>query len=540
MAIKGYIERISPRFISGWCADEQGEDSIELEVRVEGLSLGTVRADIYRPDIEKGLNRPLAGFRFPISPELLRLLPHRGRVEVITLAGQTLPTLKGIDSWIDNRYGQDINKLAEMFRNGYMVNPKYGQVILPIKERNIEDQIFEALEVSNQIFEAQCSKSLFICYGTLLGCIRNNDFIPHDEDVDVCFLADGPGLDAAAREFRQTIRKLTDIGQRIVFDSGTQFHWHVQETWLDVFMGWIEGENLYMYNAGGVFSRNQIYPLVEHDFKGHQVLIPNDAEALLELIYGPRWHIPDPSFQWREPKEVRAKMDEINAVSVRDSSTHNENEDHWAQFYERAHTNLPSPFAASVAIELKKPAYIIDLGCGNGRDSFFFAGLGHRVIGLDFCAKAIDDNTRRTREQGINDVEFKQVDISSPNALVNTLDLIEEIAIQEGDSRRDRVAIYARFFFHAISEEEEELVLAALSKCLRPEATCFFEFRTEKDIEVDKRFGSHYRRFINVDEFVQKATVGRPIDCFYQVEGQGMAKYFEEDPYVGRVFLRRV
>ncbi len=540
MAIRGFIERISRRFISGWCADQETKDPVEIEVRVEGLSLGTIRADIYRPDIEKGLNRPLAGFRFPISPELLRLLPHRGQVEVITSTGEALTTLKGIDSWIDNPYGQDIGELAEMLRNGYMVNPKYGQVILPIKERNIEDKIFEALEVSNVIFETQFSKNLFICYGTLLGCIRNNDFIPHDEDVDVCFLADEQGLDAAVREFRQVIRTLSDRGERIVFDSGAQFHWRVKETWLDVFMAWMEGENLYMYNAGGRFSRNQICPLVEHDFKGRKVLVPYDAEALLELIYGPRWRIPDPSFQWREPKEVRAKMDEINAISVGDSSTHSENRDYWTHFYKRAHTNLPSAFAASVAIELTKPAYVIDLGCGNGRDSFFFARLGHRVIGLDFCGKAIDDNRKRVLEQGMNDVEFEQVDISAPNALVNTLNRIEETAIKEGDSRRDRVAIYARFFFHAISEEEEELVLSALSRCLRPEATCYFEFRTEKDIEGDKRFGLHYRRFVSIDGFIKRATVGRPIECFYQVEGQGMAKYFEEDPYVGRVFLRRV
>ena len=540
MAIRGYVERISRRFIAGWCVDDEVEGLIEIDVRVEGLSLGTVRADIARPDIAEALDRPLSGFRFPISPELFRLLPHQGQVQVLTSSGQALPMLEGCDSRIDNPHGQDIGKLTDMLQSGYIINPKYGQIILPIKERNEEEQIFRALKVSNEIFEAQFSKKLFICYGTLLGCIRNNDFIPHDDDVDVCFLADGQGLDAAVDEFRQVIKTLTDIGQRIVFDSGGQFHWLVQETWLDIFMAWMEGDKLYMYNAGGIFSRNQIYPLGECEFKGRQVLIPNDAEAMLELIYGPRWRIPDPSFQWREPREVRAKMNELNAISVGDASTHNEIKDYWARFYQCAHTTLPSAFAVSVAIELTEPGYIVDLGCGNGRDSVFFARSGHRVIGLDFCGKVIDDNRKRVQEQKIDDVEFKRVDISAPNALVDILNRIEETAIQEGDARRARVAIYARFFFHAISEEEEELVLAALSQCLRPEATCFFEFRTEKDSQGDKRFGSHYRRFIKIDRFVEKAIIGRPFECFYQVEGQGMAKYLEEDPFVGRVFLRRL
>ena len=540
MAIRGYIERISRWFIAGWCVDDEVDGLIEVEVRVAGLSLGMVRADIPRRDIGKALNRPLAGFRFPISPELFRLLPHRGQVEVLTPSGQALPMLKDRDSRVDNPHGQDIGKLAEMLQSGYIINPKYGQVIRPLKERDLDERVFRALEESNRIFEAQFSKRLFICYGTLLGCIRENDFIPHDDDVDVCFLADEPGLDAAVREFRSVVRTLSDIGEKVQSDSSAQFHWGLEGTTLDVFMAWMEGDNLYMYNAGGAFSRDQIYPLLQREFKGRQVLVPNDSEALLELIYGPGWRVPDPSFQWRVTAAVRAKMDELNAIPVGDASMHSKIKDYWSRFYAYAHTTLPSPFAASVAIELTEPGVVVDLGCGNGRDSLFFAQSGHRVVGLDFSAKAIDNNRRQVQEKRLDDVEFKQVDIAAPNALVDVLNRMEETAIQEGDERRARVAIYARFFFHAISEQEEDLVMGALSQCLRSGARCYFEFRTEKDAGGDKRFGSHYRRFINIDSFVAKATRGGSFECLYQVEGQGMAKYLEEDPYVGRVFLRRL
>lgn len=540
MAIRGYVERISRGFVAGWCVDDEVEDPVEVEVRVEGLSLGMVRADIARRDIAKTLNRPLAGFRFPISPGLFRLLPHRARVEVVTPGGKKLPTIRGRDTRIDNPNGHNMDELAEMLQSGYIINPKYGQIIRPLKERNQEENIFRALKEGNEIFEAEFSKNLFICYGTLLGCIRDNDFIPHDDDVDVCFLADEEGLDAAVDEFRKVVRTLTTAGHVIQFDSSAQFHWRLQGTSLDVFMAWIEGDRLYMYNAGGTFSRDQIFPLMDREFKGHRVLVPNESEALLEMIYGPRWRIPDPSFQWRVTEEVRRKMDELNAIPVGDTATHNMIKDYWSRFYAYAHTILPSPFAASIAIELTEPRYIVDLGCGNGRDSVFFAELGHRVVGLDLSGKAIDDNRKRVQEKGVNDVEFEQVDIAAPNALVEVLTRIEDAAIQKGDARRGRLSIFARFFFHAISEEEEDLVFAALSQCLRSGATCYFEFRTEMDAKGDKRFGSHYRRFINIDRFVEKATTGGRFECFYRVEGQGMAKYFEEDPFVGRVFLRRL
>ena len=540
MAIRGYVERISRWFIAGWCVDDEVEGTIEIEVRVDGLSLGTVRADIPRRDIAKSLNRPLAGFRFPISPELFRLLPHCGQVEVLASSGQALPIIKGRESSIDNPHGQGIEALADRLRSGYIINPKYGQIIRPLKDRNMDQQIFLALEQSNEIFETHFSKNLFICYGTLLGCIRDNDFIPHDDDVDVCFLAEGQGLDAAADEFRQVVKTLAKIGQKVQFDSSAQFHWGLQGTTLDVFMAWMEGDNLYMYNTGGNFPRNRMYPLVEREFKGREVLIPNDSEGLLELIYGPGWRFPDPSFQWRVTEDVRVKMNELNAIPVGDASKHNEIKDYWARFYAYGHTTLPSAFAATVAIELTEPRYIVDLGCGNGRDSVFFAELGHRVVGLDFSGKAIDDNRRRVQQKKVDDVEFKQVDIGAPNALIDVLTQIEDGAMQEKDERGARIVIYARFFFHAISEEEEDLLLAALSQCLRSGAMCFFEFRTERDAAGDKRFGSHYRRFINIDRFVENAIVGGTFECFYQVEGQGMAKYFEEDPIVGRVFLRHL
>ena len=540
MAIHGFIERIARWYIAGWCVDDEVERLMEVEVRVEGVSLGSVRADIPRRDIEKSLNRPLAGFRFPISPELFRLLPHRGQVEVVAASGKALPMLKDRDPRIDNPDGQDIDKLADMLQSGYIINPKYGQIIWPLKERNLDERVFRALDESNKIFEAQFSKRLFICYGTLLGCIRDNDFIPHDDDVDVCFLADEQGLDAAVGEFRRVVKTLSDMGQTIQSDSSAQFHWGLEGTTLDVFMAWMEGDHLYMYNTGGLYSRDRIYPLAERDFRGHQVLVPNDPEALLELIYGPGWRIPDPSFQWRVTPEVRAKMNELNALPIGDAAIHNKIKNYWSRFYAYAHTTLPSPFAASVAIELTEPGLVVDLGCGNGRDSMFFARLGHRVVGLDFSGKAIDSNRKWVQEKKLDDIEFKQVDIAAPNALVDALYGIEDTTIREKDARRARVAIYARFFFHAISEEEEDLVLGALTQSLRAGARCYFEFRTEKDAGGDKRFGSHYRRFIDIDRFVEKATRGGSFECLYQVEGQGMAKYLEEDPYVGRAYLQRL
>ena len=99
--------------------------------------------------------------------------------------------------------------------------------------------------------------------------------------------------------------------------------------------------------------------------------------------------------------------------------------------------------------------------------------------------------------------------------------------------------VYARFFFHAVTEEEETAVLDVLSEHLPRGARCYFEFRTSKDENIHKHFRDHYRRFVNLDAFVDKAISKGTMDRVYTVEGQGMAKFGEEDPFVGRVHLRQ-
>ncbi len=557
MTIKGYLERVLPKGVGGWCVDERDGAPATVEIRVNATVLATVRADIPRADIERALNRHLtsfwlpfssklfkllprggkaqasvngqaSGFWLPFSPQLFKLLPHGGEVQA-SVNGQVLSVWDQCTPRIDNPGGTG-EELMEMLDNGYLVSAKSGHIDLPLSHGGRGEKALTALEECDEIFFAITSEHLFICYGTLLGHVREGGFIPHDDDVDVCFLAKATGLEAAVAEFRQLVSTLRAQGEHVSVKSGAQFHWFRAGKSVDVFMAWMEDDHhLYMYNAGGRFSRDRISPLRRGELEGHSVFVPNDAEGLLELIYGAGWRTPDPSFQWRLTPEVTAKMRELRQQPLTDVATHEGARQYWKNFYRQQRTIIPTPFAASVANELDgQTCGIIDVGCGNGRDSHFFAGLGHHVLGLDAVQSMTVKKSSFIKKRRRN-LTFAEADAATPNTLRQMIDSMTD----------QPLVIYARFFFHAISEDEETYILDVLTKHLPVGARCYFEFRTSRDAETPKRFDGHYRRFIDLDRFVTKMENGGEMQCVYRIEGQGMAKFGSEDPFVGRVHCIR-
>ena len=61
----------------------------------------------------------------------------------------------------------------------------------------------------------------------------------------------------------------------------------------------------------------------------------------------------------------------------------------------------PSPFATWVADRLEPRQHVLDVGCGNGRDSVHFAGQGHRVTALDGTILARRLTRRLARQHSV-------------------------------------------------------------------------------------------------------------------------------------------
>ncbi|TWC21736.1 methyltransferase family protein [Pseudomonas sp. SJZ085] len=196
--------------------------------------------------------------------------------------------------------------------------------------------------------------------------------------------------------------------------------------------------------------------------------------------------------------------------------------EYWNGFYSRQDKTvpqLPSQFSVFSAGEFIGVDAVVEFGCGNGRDSEFFALNGFKVLAFDASSEAIALCRQRTKSPEV------QYLLSHAEGSAEHL--------QDFLKGKHRVAVYARFFLHAIDAEVERSFFDMLENSLPPGSLVFLEYRTKEDESGAKRFGQHYRRYIDHDALIDTLQ-GAGFSIAYQIQGRGFAKYRDEDALVGR------
>jgi SAM-dependent methyltransferase len=217
------------------------------------------------------------------------------------------------------------------------------------------------------------------------------------------------------------------------------------------------------------------------------------------------------------------------AQAPHSSSSTEDRSSYWDEYYatrENTRRPLPSQFATFVAGELDQPHRVIELGCGNGRDSIFFSGFGHDVTGVDGSEAAVHACSALAEALGER-ATFVQSAIDDP-------ELAGKLSGSDGPH-----LVYARFFIHAITDAEEEQFLDLAATLTSPGDLLAVEYRTIRDQVGAKETDTHFRRFVLPSTF-QARALDRGFEVTYAVEGFGFAKYRHDDAYVARTLFRRV
>jgi SAM-dependent methyltransferase len=207
---------------------------------------------------------------------------------------------------------------------------------------------------------------------------------------------------------------------------------------------------------------------------------------------------------------------------------------YWDSYYtSRDVPVLPSQFAVFCLGEFSAEA-VVDVGCGSGRDSFFFARHGILTIGVDASTSAVDLCRRQAHETGAQNIHFLQADVCDETLDEQVTTRLANAGVASG------LLLYSRFFLHAIDDEAQSQLLATASNILDTVQGVFaLEFRTTRDRSLEKATPHHFRRYVDPATLVSLARDHR-LAPRYSVEGFGMAKYRQDDAYVCRVLLERI
>jgi hypothetical protein len=305
--------------------------------------------------------------------------------------------------------GSSADRIAVVDSSGRPLGIDKSNRITTTFETRDRDQTAPLLDSTEQVLSAllEAGVDAFPVYGTLLGAIREQDFIGHDSDVDLGYVSRHKHpLDVIRESFRLQ-RHLWERGYSIDRYSAAAFKVAVREAdgavrGLDVFGGYFLNGRLYlMGEIGTPFEEEWVFPLGTCTFAGRTLPAPARPEKLLEATYGPNWKVPDPAFHFATPRATNRRL---NGWFRGTRFNRKIWDARYSQVREKLPTRNPSALARHVFKTEGTVSRLVDVGAGRGADSLWFAREGVPALALDYSRGAANAVRRQAEEEGL-DVE---------------------------------------------------------------------------------------------------------------------------------------
>ena len=200
--------------------------------------------------------------------------------------------------------------------------------------------------------------------------------------------------------------------------------------------------------------------------------------------------------------------------------------EYWKKYYDvNGEPFDPSDFAKFCMTYVNGDDRLIDLGCGNGRDTIYFIENNLKCVGVDQCENVVNSLTKR----------------DYPNGLF----IVDDFTKLEDENmflKYDHA--YSRFTLHSISQSQEDDVIDWVSNNIADKF--FIEVRSDKDALVGQQT-DHFRRFVDMNTLIEKLIAAR-FNIEYAEISRGFSKYNskfavdynEDDPMLIRIVATKI
>ena len=427
---------------------------------------------------------------------------------------------------------KSLDVLRAELADGYLLS-QYGRIQLSKKlDVAWQKQVMDLYQEVRLFLAEKFDHEVFFVYGTLLGAVRENGYIGHDVDFDAAFVSRHTSGPEAAQELVDIALALIEAGFVVDCMRACLHILHPDgdpEARIDLFHTYFGAAGNLLFPFGiagtGTVDRADWKGTREIEFPGGRGLVPVNAEQVVEHLYGDDWRRPKPGFNWNLDRTANA---EEGTLSPQQRSTV-----YWANFYARMEYTEGSTFFEFVNARPETPQVVLDIGCGDGRDSCAFGAAGRMVTGFDRSEVGIEHARAHVVEAKVDArVTFEVCDVSDAERLTP---LIAEWI----GSSEEPVMFYLRFFLHSIPEDVQEMLMGVIRDQARRDDVFAAEFRTDEDEEKTKVHGKHYRRFQNGPAFGARLADDYGFTVLHEETGTGLSPYKGEDPVLYRVIARR-
>lgn len=525
----GMVEEFEPRHIIGWVEADEANFPVRVSLWINEMEVASTWAD--EPS-KHNTRRTTRGFRIFLK-DIWQFCQRSDRVTV-RLGSEPLPIAQKGTYKRPGRGGgtRTLEELASLMQAGHVFS-QVGRLQLSKKlDKAWQEAVLGLYHKVSVLLRDKHGYEPFVVYGTLLGLVREGNFIGHDIDFDAAYISRHRNGPAAAAELRDIAFTLIDAG----FDvqcKRTALHVHdphdsdVRIDLFDLFFNENAELSFPFGIAGtGVITEDSWKGLTEAELAGQPVSAPVDAERLAEYIYGSSWRTPIAGFNWDRARTRRAKEGWTPLAYSE--------EVYWANFYARHEIGAGSTFFEAVCARDDIPRTVLDIGCGDGRDTFAFARKGLRAVGLDRSHVGVRHATEKAAKAGLSaNLSFAAVDVTDVQAVRTILGGARSAA--DGGP----LLYYMRFFLHSIPQEVQDTLMVTLADLAREGDMFAAEFRTEDDAENPKVHGGHYRRYQSGEAFGQALRRQYGFSILHEEEGTGLSPYKGEDPVLYRVIARK-
>jgi len=172
-------------------------------------------------------------------------------------------------------------------------------------------------------------------------------------------------------------------------------------------------------------------------------------------------------------------------------------EEHWKTKWDKREIEEANDFARRSFSQIKDKDFksLLDLGCGDGRDTLFFASKGLNVTSVDFSESGILKLNELIKKKSLSNIKAIQTDIRKINFSDDSFDVI-----------------YAHLSLHYFDDKITTQIFDKLSRILKKGGMIFIKCKSVEDalygqgekVGEDMYKKGHLRHFFSEDYMKEK------------------------------------